>query len=375
MELLVNFWYAHPVGHAVEALRYCLGYHAADEELEISLLLNGATATELGSCCPFIRETYAVDYVDFLGRMGDPDAALRPVPRVWDYVLDDQRSRQPDQLELAPGVRAYYQAAHRHFRARVCHGTAGSEPPAYVPNQRLELELPGELRERARAEIGKAPVRIALMPAGSSEPARYPSAASWELIVRALAADLPGALFCFVGKLERDGRTATSATRADLDRIAAAAPRAVSALDLPLLEQLAYVERCSLFLSPHTGFGTAALAVGTPWLALSGGPWHEWLFNGVPFHSVIPDTRRYPAFTQFAPQPDPVEDDGPRTPSMSRARIEEDLPELVDAARRLAEGRLTYEEALRAYFPRLLAAYGGDASRIFSFDSVHRAYI
>lgn len=373
--LLVNFWYAHPVGHAIEALRYCLGYHAGDEELEISLLLNGATATELGSCCPFIRETYAVDYVDFLGRMGDPDAALRPVPRVWDYVLDDQRSRQPDQLELAPGVRAYYQAAHRHFRARVCHGTAGSEPPAYVPNQRLELELPGELRERARAEIGKAPVRIALMPAGSSEPARYPSAASWELIVRALAADLPGALFCFVGKLERDGRTATSATRADLDRIAAAAPRAVSALDLPLLEQLAYVERCSLFLSPHTGFGTAALAVGTPWLALSGGPWHEWLFNGVPFHSVIPDTRRYPAFTQFAPQPDPVEDDGPRTPSMSRARIEEDLPELVDAARRLAEGRLTYEEALRAYFPRLLAAYGGDASRIFSFDSVHRAYI
>ena len=367
MELLVNFWYAHPVGHAVEALRYCLGYHAGDEELEISLLLNGATATELGSCCPFIRETYAVDYVDFLGRMGDPDAALRPVPRVWDYVLDDQRSRQPDQLELAPGVRAYYQAAHRHFRARVCHGTAGSEPPAYVPNQRLELELPGELRERARAEIGEAPVRIALMPAGSSEPARYPSAASWELIVRALAADLPGALFCFVGKLERDGRTATSATRADLDRIAAAAPRAVSALDLPLLEQLAYVERCSLFLSPHTGFGTAALAVGTPWLALSGGPWHEWLFNGVPFHSVIPDTRRYPAFTQFAPQPDPVEDDGPRTPSMSRARIEEDLPELVDAARRLAEGRLTYEEALRGYFPRLLAAYGGDASRIFSF--------
>jgi len=213
------------------------------------------------------------------------------------------------------------------------------------------------------------------MPAGSSEPARYPSAASWELIVRALAAELPGALFCFVGKLERDGRTATSATRADFDRIAAAAPRVVSALDLPLLEQLAYVEGCSLFLSPHTGFGTAALAVGTPWLALSGGPWHEWLFNGVPFYSVIPDTGRYPAFTQFAPQPDPVEDDGPRTPSMSRARIEEDLPELVEAARRLAEGRLTYEDSLRAYFPRLLAAYGGDASRIFSFDSVHRAYI
>src|SRR5213079_704176 len=188
-------------------------------------------------------------------------------------------------------------------------------------------------------------------------------------------ADLPGALFCFVGKLERDGRTATSATRADLDRIAAAAPRAVSALDLPLLEQLAYVERCSLFLSPHTGFGTAALAVGTPWLALSGGPWHEWLFNGVPFHSVIPDTERHPCFTQLGEQPEPVDDDGPRTPSMTRARIERDLPELLEGARLLAEGELEYEEALRRYFRRLLEAYSGDRSRVFSFDGIHHAYI
>jgi hypothetical protein len=363
------------VGHAVEALRYCLGYHAADPELDVSLLLNGATATELGSCAPFLRETYAVDYVDFLGRFGDPDAALGPVPRDWDYVLDDYRSRQPDQLAFAPGLRAYYQAAHRHFRARVHHGTAGSEPPAYVPNQRLELELPEELLERARHELGDAPVRIALMPAGSSEPARYPSTASWELIVEALAAEFPEAVFCLVGKLERDGRTATSASRKGFDRIAAAAPKAVFALDIPLLEQLAFVEDCSVFLSPHTGFGLAALAVGTPWLTVSGGPWHEWFFNGVPFYSVIPDTRRYPAFTQFDDQADQVDDDGPRTPSMSWARIEEDLPELLDGARLLIEGRLTYEDALRGYFPRLLEAYGGDASRIFSFDEIHRSYI
>jgi hypothetical protein len=313
--------------------------------------------------------------VDFLGRTGDPDAALAHVPRDWDFVLDDDRSRQPDQLEFAPGLRAYYQAAHRHFRARVRHGTAGSEPPAYVPNRRLELDLPEELRERARKELGAAPVRIALMPAGSSEPARYPSAASWELIVGALAAELPEATFCLVGKLERDGRTATSATTEGFDRIAAAAPKAAFALDLPLLEQLAFVEGCSVFLSPHTGFGLAALAVGTPWLTLSGGPWHEWFFNGVPFYSVIPDTRRYPAFTQFHDQADQVDDEGPRTPSMSRARIEEDLPELLEGARLLVEGRLSYEDALRGYFARLLAAYQGDAERVFSFDDIHRSYI
>jgi hypothetical protein len=272
-------------------------------------------------------------------------------------------------------VRAYYAAAHRHFRARLHHGTAGAEPPPYLPNRRLELDLPAEARERARARLGDGQVRIALMPAGSSEPERYPSTASWEVIVRALAGEFPDTVFCLVGKLERDGRTSTSTTNAAFDRLAAAAPSVVRAVDLPLLEQLALVERCSVFVSPHTGFGPAVLAVGTPWLTLSGGPWHEWFFNRVPFYSVVPDARRYPCFTQMAEQPPPTEDDGPRTPSMTRARIEEDLPELLAGARLLVEGRLGYEEALRGYFTRLLDAYGGDASRIFSFDGIHLGYI
>jgi hypothetical protein len=338
------------------------------------LLLNGATTTELAGCCPFVRETYAVDYVDLLGRTGDPDAALAPVPRDWDYVLDDQRSRQPAQLEFG-GLRAYYEAARRHFQARLHHGTAGSEPPIYMPNRQLRVELPDGLRERACRRLGEAPVRIALMPAGSSEPARYPSVASWELIVRALADEFPEAVFCLVAKFEHDGRTRTSLPEEALERLEAVAGGAVRAVDVPLLEQLAYVEASSFFLSPHTGFGTAALAVGTPWLALSGGPWHEWFFNGVPFWSVIPDTERYPCFTQLAEQPAPVDDDGPRTPSMTRARIERDLPELLEAARLLVEGRFGYDEALQRYFPRLIEAYGGDPSRVFSFDGIHSAYI
>jgi hypothetical protein len=77
----------------------------------------------------------------------------------------------------------------------------------------------------------------------------------------------------------------------------------------------------------------------------------------------------------MAEQPLPAEDDGPRTPSMTRRRIEEDLPELLGGARCLVEGTLGYEEALRRYFARLSKAYGGDVSRIFSFDGIHFAYI
>jgi hypothetical protein len=41
----------------------------------------------------------------------------------------------------------------------------------------------------------------------------------------------------------------------------------------------------------------------------------------------------------------------------------------------VVERRLSYEEALERFFPRLLAAYGGDRSRIFSFDAIDERYI
>lgn len=49
--LLVNFFYAHPVGHVVEALHYCLGHHAADPTRDVAVVLNAASAVELASFC------------------------------------------------------------------------------------------------------------------------------------------------------------------------------------------------------------------------------------------------------------------------------------------------------------------------------------
>jgi hypothetical protein len=59
--LLVNFLYAHPVGHAIEALHYANGYHAADPELEIAVAHNAATPVELASFCPFLSAAYAIE--------------------------------------------------------------------------------------------------------------------------------------------------------------------------------------------------------------------------------------------------------------------------------------------------------------------------
>jgi hypothetical protein len=67
--------------------------------------------------------------------------------------------------------------------------------------------------------------------------------------------------------------------------------------------------------------------------------------------------------------------EGPRTPAMSAARIREDLDELLESADRLLAGRLAYDDALAVYMPRLLAAYRGDRSRIFTFDDIHEQFL
>ncbi len=137
-----------------------------------------------------------------------------------------------------------------------------------------------------------------------------------------------------VGKLRADERSATAFGRDELAALRAHPSAPLDAFDLPLAEQLALVEACDVFLAPHTGFGMAALAVGTPWLALSGGRWFEYFFNHVPFRSVIPDPARYGGFTQFA-EPPRVDDDGPRIPAMTEARVREDRDRIAAAAHEL----------------------------------------
>jgi hypothetical protein len=376
--LLVNFWYAHPVGHAIEGLRYCLGYHRADPSLEVSLLLNAATPTELAGLCTFIERTYSVDFTGFHDAVSDPDASLRAVPSEWDYVVDDRRGRRPEQLASFAGLRRFYEASDRHFRARKARGTAGSEPPAYEPHQQLRLELPASLREAAGRELGHRSRWIAVMPAASTDRRyAYPSASSWELILRELESAVPATGFCLVGKLRRDERTATVFGRDELERLESSVTASVDCFDRPLVEQLAFVEACDVFLSPHTGFGMAALAVGTPWLTLSGGRWPEFFFNGVPFYSLLPNARRDAWYSYFDPPPRLWHDEdgeGPRTPSMTGARIRQDLPELLEGARLLLERRLSYEDALQLHFERFVER-SPDRSRIWSFDNIHRQYV
>lgn len=374
--VLVDHWFSHAVGHVIEALRRCQGYHAADPTVRPSLVLNGASPIELVRCAPFVEGVYPVPYTSFGRPEGRPRAALRGIPRDWDYVLHHPAATNPE-AQRFDGLQGYYAASRRHFRARVLRGVAGQSPPAYAAHQHLRLELPEAERASARQEL-RGRRSIAVMPAGSGARLLYPSAASWLLVLDELERRLPGVAFTFVGRVRPDGgRTVSGITRAEVDLLLGSRARAVDAFDRPILAQLALVELADLFVSPHTGFAFAATAVGVPWLTLSGGDWHEHFFNGVPFHSVLPKGHGQ-AFVRGRTLPKveaDVDGEGPRAEVMTLRRVREDLDELGEAAERLVRGEIRYEDALAAYFPRVLEAYGGDRSLVGAFDDLDRLYL
>jgi hypothetical protein len=344
--VLVNFFYAQPVGHAVEALHYANGHHAADPARRISVALNAATPTELAGLCPFVERAYAIDH-PFL----EPGSRPLTLPSEWDWVLDDPRRHQPFQLEAFPGMRAYYEASDAYLTAAQGRSITGFGKLSYRPHQPLRFDLePADLDQRT----------IAVMLAGSSDPSLYPSERAWRRILDALHEAHPDVRPALIGRTTKDERTRSALdARALLDHPS----MPLDAYDLPLADQLAIVKASELFLSPHTGFGLAALATGTPWLTISGGRWFEYYFNHVPFRSIIPDPERFPAFTQFS--------DADASMSMSDERIGEDLERIVTAATELLEKTVSYEQALADYFDDLKQA----TTDIWSIDGVHLGYV
>src|SRR6185503_2270950 len=113
VNVLVNFFYAQPVGHAVEALHYAHGHHAADPSRRISVALNAATPVELAGLCPFIEHAHAIEH-PFV----EAGHAPLTLPREWDWVLDDPRRHQPFQTETFAGMRDYYAASDADLIAK-----------------------------------------------------------------------------------------------------------------------------------------------------------------------------------------------------------------------------------------------------------------
>ena len=294
---------------------------------------------------------------------------LSPIPRQWDWVLHDGRRYQEWQTAAFAGMARYYEAADAYFLPRLGDGPAGGHQPAYSRGHQLRFELPETARQAVAGRLPGGP-KVAVLPAGSGARERYPSATSWEQILRAVREET-GATLVLIGKSTHDGRTSTVITPEEHSRIIGAVPDSVDCFDLPIIEELAVLQACDVLLSPHSGMGFTASCVDTPWAVISGGRWHEYFTNRVPFRSVLPDPDRYPCFTDSTSGPRAAladeDGEGLRIPSMTRTRIEADLKAIVQAVVDLAAGATSYEECMRAQAAALVPFFDS-TGQIFSFD-------
>jgi hypothetical protein len=231
--------------------------------------------------------------------------------------------------------------------------------------------LPPYAEAEAQRRLGTQATVVSILASGGGARELYPSVGSWRLLLAELRRTLPAATFVFLGKTT--GHRPSSLGNDELTDLVDAVD-GINGSDLPLLLQLAIVRRSAFLFSPHSGFGFAALAVGTPWLTLSGGPYPEYFHIGTPFWSMLPDAHRFPAFDGDIATVSDDDGSGRRIPSMTRARVVDALPELAVAADSLLHNRRTYEECLAAYFPALLEALGEHPELLGSWDQVHERF-
>ncbi len=348
--LLVNYVYFEAVGHAMEGLRYAYWFAQDNPDLEVSVLLNSRTAVELGWCVPGIKRVYPVAVKAFQNAE-TAAAELARIPRDWDYELRDPRignqNTRPHLLERC------WDYLTQHLRPALLSRKHEAPPgfPQRSNTQRLRLNLPEAGYSQAQRLIGDAArPRIAILPApGSGTGSRAPSLATWRKLLHALRQSI-GEISVFVIGSSQTGRPTTSGiTPEQIGQLAAETPWIHNAFDFGLLNQLALIDLCDLFISPHSGFAFAAQCTDTPWLALSGGEWPDYWLGGVPFACLYPECDRYPCHDGKLEACEQAHTAGRPYRCLEDSTLLPRLPEAVQLAEELISGRRTWPESLAAH--------------------------
>lgn len=371
--LLINWAFYDPAGHVVEALQHAYGYHCANPDLSISLLLNAASLVQLTQSCPWIESVYPVSLAEVV-KYGEEAPSLQAVPRSWDYVVHNpyvlpgafvEGWDEPELMSAQPVIQGYLQArlwqgASPGFEVRWDSpqflGLDTTLP--FKANAHLRLEIPSDAREFARRYAHDG-LTICILPVSTSGLAQSPSPRAWEQICEALATAFPGSQICITGitYLNDEGRRVGFDFGPEHARaIGARVPGIVVCFDIGLWNQLALIEQADMFCSPHTGFAFLAQFVGTPWLTVSGCPWPEYIFNGVPFYSALPNCPNYPASAPEHRNSPCMRHwfDETQPDCMSDAAILQRVPDIVAGARYLLEGH-SFAEACQLHIQKLKA--------------------
>jgi hypothetical protein len=368
--LLINWVYYPPAGHVLEALQHAYGYHCANPEADISLLLNAETALGLTEGCTWLDHVYPVSLAEMVTQ-GERAPTLRAVPQSWDYVVHNPYvlpekmvpGWDEEALLLAqPIIQSYFQAtewsgASPGFTVR--WNTTGllaeDTPLPFQANASLRLALPAQARRFAKRYHHDGPT-ICILPVSTSGLAQSPSPQAWERICATFAEAIPNVRMYITGITyinEAGRRIGFDFGPEDVQAISRRVPGVVACFDIGMWNQLALIAGCDLFCSPHTGFAFVAQFLGAPWLTIAGCPWAEYLFNGVPFYSALPNCPNYPA----AAHPDSVclqRWVAEKQPDcMADEAITERIGDFVTGAQLLLARQLTFEEACQRHIAKL----------------------
>lgn len=369
-KLLINWAYYNPVGHLFEALQHARGYYAANHHaVDVYLLVNAASPTALVEACPWIAGVYSIDFADVVAH-GEQAASLRAIPQEWEYIITDPRVRaealrpgwdEDDLIATQAVVQSYLRATEwsGFSRGWECTwnttGLLGTDDPLpYAANARFTLPLPHDAQAFVQRYHHDGPM-ICLLPGGSGGIAQSPSLELWAEMLRALATALPNLRVCVTGISRRiGGQTFTrDFSPTAIDELAQRLPFVTNCFDIGLWNQVALISASDILLAPHTGFAFTSQFVGTLWLALSGCPWPEYIFNGIPFYSVIPNCASYPAEGHTERECNQWLARGEKARCMEDEQLRARIPDLLQGAHFLLNPAVTYEQAIARHVANL----------------------
>jgi hypothetical protein len=364
-QLLINWAFYPPAGHCAEALKHTYGYHLANrDQVEISLLLNADTPVELAQACPWIKQVYAVSLPEVVEQK-EKAPCLQAIPREWDYLITDTRVKPEawsagwDEDELIETQAVLQPLLHARFWSGYTlgwggkwldQGTIGQDTPLpYHVNPSVTLPVPPAAREFVQQYQHAGP-KMTLLPASGAGLAQSPSLPAWEQVCQALVESIPD-IRLYVTGITGWGHVSS----ADVDGLAARVSNVVNCFDIGMWNQLALIGQCDLFCSPHTGFAFFAPMVRTPWLTISSCPWGEYLFNGMPFYSVLPDCPDYPSGERMETECTKRWMAEQQVCCMEDANVVKRIPDLIAGARLLLDPSFTYERAGELHIEKLKA--------------------
>lgn len=366
-KLLINFVYCRPVGHVVEALKFAKGFYDANKNIKIHLILNKKSPTELVKACDWIKKVYAVDTQDVLKKK-EKSSFFKKIPKNWDCILADFRSFEEHD---EPDLGNFHNVSKSVFKARVYYGNIWDKKGypkdlRYIPDSKVMLKLPKKALEYAK-KFNHDGIKICVMLAGSGGPEAYPSIESWIKIIDSIKKKIPNVKIYLTGvRKSKDGRTATLAYSSKESQRVLQIGNVVDCYDIGLWNQLALIKKMDVFIAPHTGFAFLAPCVGTPWLAISGGNWQEYIFNKIPFYSVLPDIKDYP---RHASKKKLKLRKGEKIPEMKPEKIEKKIPNVIKGIKLLLDKSFTYEKAIKSHIKKIKESKT-IKNAYFSFDEV-----